>query len=164
MLREYEAGATFFCIGQKVRKAPQLFERIRKEGHAVGNHTEHHLNGKRHPDATYLRNVETCAEVVPSDLFRPPYGRMRRSQIRALQKSYRIIMWDVLSKDFDVRISGEQCVSNVIRNTQKGSVIVFHDSEKAAERVLYALPRVLSHYSKQGFRFRSLGKGPMKTE
>lgn len=154
-LQRYHAKATFFCIGKNVQTHPELFKRITSEGHRVGNHTQHHLNGWKTPVSEYLADTATAASVIPGNLFRPPYGRIKKEQAKAL-KDYRIIMWDVLSGDFDTRISGEKCAHHVIWNARPGSIIVFHDSEKAFPRLEYALPAVLAYFSMQGYTFRHL--------
>lgn len=156
ILKSYEAKATFFCIGDNVQKHPAIFEAVKKDGHAIGNHTFNHLNGWKTNNFSYFRNAQKCQQLVQSDLFRPPYGKITFSQARALKKRYRIIMWDVLSADFDTSISYEKCYRNVVDHAVPGSIIVFHDSLKAADRMLYALPRVLDYFSKQNYAFKSL--------
>jgi len=156
ILQQYDARATFFCIGDNVQKHPALFERIRSSGHTIGNHTYHHLNGWKTDNNDYYEDVQLCNKLVASKLFRPPYGRIRYSQIQELKKQYAIIMWDVLSGDFDTTIDGEECISNVTANAVEGSIVVFHDSEKAKDRVLQSLPAVLEHFSKKGFVFESI--------
>ncbi len=143
MLAASEVKATFFCIGHNVQKHPELYRRILDEGHAVGNHTFHHLNGWRSNDETYLEDVEKCADLVSSRLFRPPYGRIGYRQMQLLKQQYRIIMWDVLSGDFDELLTADDCANNVLSGMRGGSIIVWHDSEKAAPRMLPALERVL---------------------
>jgi peptidoglycan-N-acetylglucosamine deacetylase len=156
ILNEYNAKATFFCIGHNVDKYPGIYKSILEDGHTTGNHTYNHLNGWKTPRFTYLRNTLQCAELVKTSLFRPPYGKISRAQARAIRSRYRVIMWDVLSGDFDKNITKEKCLHNVIANTSAGSIIVFHDSYKAADKVLYALPRVLEYFSNKGFSFRSI--------
>lgn len=156
ILKDYDAQATFFCVGANVERYPTIFERILQEGHRIGNHTFHHLNGWKTPAITYLENVQQCADVVTSTLFRPPYGRLGRAQTKALRKDYQIILWDVLSADFDARISPQKCAANVLRYTQAGSIVVFHDSLKAKANMQYALSATLAYFSKQGFSFCSL--------
>lgn len=153
ILDRYHAQATFFCIGDNVRKHPDIYTQLIAKGHAVGNHSYNHLKGWKTENELYFENVARCAKLVDSKLFRPPYGKITRSQSKILKAQYRIIMWSVLSGDFDPSISKEKCLENVIRNTKTGSVIVFHDSLKAAEKMLYALPKVLSHFSERGFKF-----------
>lgn len=143
MLAASEVKATFFCIGHNVQKHPELYRRILDEGHAVGNHTFHHLNGWRSNDETYLEDVEKCADLVSSRLFRPPYGRIGYRQMQLLKQQYRIIMWDILSGDFDELLTADDCANNVLSGMRGGSIIVWHDSEKAAPRMLPALERVL---------------------
>ena len=153
ILRDYVAKATFFCVGDNVHKHPDIFRQLTDNGHAVGNHTYHHLNGWKTPDTDYLNDVERCREVLPSRLFRPPYGRMSRSQASVLRRNYKIVMWDVLSGDYSPDISPEKCLSNITENAGPGSIIVMHDSQKARKNLLFALPRVLEHYASAGFSF-----------
>jgi len=155
-LQNYQAQATFFCVGHNVEKHPAVFEAVRSAGHGIGSHTYHHLNGWNTDNTTYLLNVRRCAQMTGSTLFRPPYGRLRRSQAQFLHRHYRIVMWDVLSGDFDSGLSPEACFQNVTRSARPGSIVVFHDSLKARERLEYALPRVLKHFSQGGYRFGKL--------
>ena len=159
ILKEYNAKATFFCIGKNVAAYPSVYQRIIDEGHAVGNHTYNHLNGWKTEDEEYLNDVYEAQKFIDSDLFRPPYGRISNFKIKLLSKlRYRmkIIMWTVLSGDFDPQISKETCCDNVILNTKSGSIVVFHDSEKAKEKMLYTLPLVLSHFKAKGFNFKKV--------
>ncbi|CAA9480447.1 MAG: Polysaccharide deacetylase, partial [uncultured Segetibacter sp.] len=142
-LQHYNAKATFFCIGKNVQLYPQVFQQILNEGHRIGNHTHNHLNGWKTRDLEYFRNIVLARKYIDSNLFRPPYGRITRFQIQQLQAVFNIIMWDVLSGDFDIDLSPQKCLQNVISNTTPGSVIVFHDSEKAFPRLEYALPKAL---------------------
>lgn len=153
ILDSYQAKATFFCVGENVSKYPETYAELISRGHTAGNHTYNHLNGWKTPNDSYFENIQKCRDVLPSDLFRPPYGRIKISQLRKLKKEYQIIMWSVLSWDFDKKISKEQCLNNVMYNTKDGAIVVFHDSEKSAENMLYALPRFLEHFSKLGFQF-----------
>jgi peptidoglycan-N-acetylglucosamine deacetylase len=158
-LKKYDAKGTFFCIGKNVIEQPEIYQRILAEGHAVGNHTHNHLNGWKTGNKAYLENISTAAEYIKSNLFRPPYGRISPFQLRQLhqqQPPYKIIMWDVLSADFDTDISGEDCLQNVVFKLKRGSIIVFHDSTKAWDRLEYALPRALAHCQKQGLRMEAL--------
>ncbi len=158
-LKKYNAKATFFCIGKKLPENPAVYERILSEGHAVGNHSFDHLNGWKTKDAPYLANIATAQKYINSNLFRPPYGRMTRSQqkiLSAMEYQYKIIMWSVLSGDFDESISPEQCCANVIKNTGSGAIVVFHDSEKANTRMRYSLPVVLKYFSDQGYTFEKI--------
>ncbi len=180
-LETFNIKATFFCIGDNIVKHPELFERLKSEGHAIGNHTFNHLNGWKTDDETYLNNVQKCQELTQTSLFRPPFGRIRKSQILSLKSNVQsskskvkslklnaspqhathntqleIIMWDVLSGDFDTSISPEKCYQNVIKNTKNGSIIVFHDSLKAFERLEYALPKAIEYLIHEGYQFGKL--------
>lgn len=167
LLKAYNAKATFFCIGNNVVKYPEVYKRIIDEGHAVGNHTFNHLNGWKTPDELYLNDIYKTRDYIDSKLFRPPYGRISRFQIQQLLKpkyQMKMIMWTVLSGDFDRDISAEKCLNNVLLSTKAGSIIVFHDSEKAAEKMLYALPKVLEQFSKKGFAFEKITYMALKKE
>lgn len=153
VLKAHQALATFFCIGDNVARNPGIFERIINEGHGIGNHSLNHLNGWKYSDFSYVKNVLESARLIPSRLFRPPYGKIKRSQTAALRKRFAVIMWDVISGDFDRNVSKEQCVQNVLDNVVPGSIVVFHDSYKAREKMEYALPRVLQSLSDRGFSF-----------
>ncbi len=159
-LKKYNAKASFFCIGKNVAEHENIYKRILDEGHSTGNHTHQHLNGWTTSDKDYLADIEAALPFIDSDLFRPPYGRLRRSQAQQIPKtmnrSAKIIMWDVLSGDFDPSISKEKCLGNVSRYTVPGSIVVFHDSEKAFSNLAYALPRVLQIFSEMGYVFRPL--------
>lgn len=156
MLKMAGAKATFFCIGDNVQKHPDLYQRIINEGHSTGNHTFHHLNGWKTENDQYFNDVELCDDMVHSGLFRPPYGRIGYHQIQEIKKKYKIIMWDVLSGDFDTTINADACTEHVISNATHGSIIVFHDSEKARERVLQTLPVVLNFFGEKGFEFDAI--------
>lgn len=156
VLEQYQAKASFFCVGDNVQKYPDTYARLIENGHAVGNHSMNHLNGWKTNLNMYYDNVNECRQHVDSMLFRPPYGRITPSQIHTLKKEYTIVMWSVLSYDFDAETNPEQCLDYVINNTEDGAIIVFHDSVKSAANMLYALPKVLKHYSDLGFTFGSL--------
>jgi peptidoglycan-N-acetylglucosamine deacetylase len=159
VLKESNIKATFFCIGDNIRKFPHIFQKVISEGHIIGNHTCNHLNGWKTNNDDYIENVNQCFEdyklnTVNVALFRPPYGKIKPSQSIQLRKlGYKIIMWDVLSADFDQRISPEKCLQNVIKNVESGSIIVFHDSKKAAENLQYALPLAIKILKEKGFVF-----------
>ena len=158
-LRKYGARGTFFCIGKNVEGYPEIYRQVMLGGHRVGNHTFNHLNGWKTEDSVYLDNVREAARFVDSDLFRPPYGKITRFQSSLLLRAaspFKIVMWDVLSADFDRGLSGERCSRNVIRYGRPGSIIVFHDSEKAFDRLRVALPAVLEHFSRKGYRFEAI--------
>ena len=157
-LKQYNAKATFFCIGDNVRKHPDIFHNIIAQGHSVGNHTFNHLNGWKSNDSDYMANIELCEKQLNLDtnLFRPPYGRMKKSQSRQLPLTKEIIMWDVLSGDFSAEIKPEVCLRKSIRYARPGSIVLFHDSLKAAENMQYTLPRFLDHFVKTGYQFDAL--------
>jgi peptidoglycan/xylan/chitin deacetylase (PgdA/CDA1 family) len=157
-LRQYNAKATFFCIGDNVRKHPDVFQKILNASHAIGNHTFNHMNGWKSADALYLDNIDQCAAQmrIDTNLFRPPYGRIKRSQSRVVLANKRIIMWDVLSGDFSKDLTPEICLKKTIQYTRPGSIVLFHDSIKASKNMQYALPRYLDYFSKEGYRFEAL--------
>lgn len=156
LLEAYDAKATFFCVGENVKKNPDLFYRIKKNKHAVGNHTYHHLNGWNTANYDYIADVEKADALIQSDLFRPPYGRLRQISKEVIRSKYKIVMWDVLSRDYDNRINSEECLQNVLKNAVAGSIIVFHDSLKAKNHLQYVLPKVLEHYKNLGFKFKPI--------
>ncbi|MBK9383188.1 MAG: polysaccharide deacetylase family protein [Chitinophagaceae bacterium] len=157
-LKKYGAKATFFCIGKNVVSYPGVYQQILDEGHRTGNHTQNHLNGWQTVNDIYFSDIEEATLHINSDLFRPPYGRIRSSQAKYIRRAMdketaKIVMWDVLSGDFDKSTTPEQCMRNVVGKTNDGSVVVFHDSEKAWEKLSYTLPRILEHFSRKGFNF-----------
>ena len=159
ILKQYNAKATFFCIGDNVGKHPDIFEQVKNEAHAIGNHTFNHLKGWKTDDRTYIENTLQADKMLHSDLFRPPYGRIKRSQIKLLKSvkpQIKIVMWDVLSGDFDIKLSPEKCLANVLKYTESGSIVVFHDSLKALERLEYVLPRAMEVWKKAGYSFSPL--------
>lgn len=159
ILRQYNAKATFFCIGDNVDKHPGIFEQLLADGHRIGNHTYNHLKGWKTDDDTYIANFGKCDELLHTSLFRPPYGRAKRSQVKklkALKPGLEVIMWDVLSGDFDQQLTPEGCLQNVMRYTRNGSIVVFHDSLKAFSRLEYTLPLALKYWSEQGYSFKVL--------
>lgn len=157
-LKEFEAKATFFCIGDNVRKHPSVFSKILDQGHSVGNHTFNHMNGWKSEDQEYLKNIDLCEKQLDLDtnLFRPPYGRMKKSQSRQLPETKEIIMWDVLSGDFSAAVKPETCLEKTIKYARPGSIVLFHDSLKAAKNMQYTLPRFLEHFSKKEYQFKAL--------
>jgi peptidoglycan-N-acetylglucosamine deacetylase len=163
-LAKFNAQATFFCVGANVEKHPDIFQQIIDEGHSVGNHTLNHLNGWDVENISYFHNIRHCARLVKTNLFRPPYGRITPAQVQFVQRHYKIVMWDVLSGDFDQDISKEQCLENVVQNAREGSIIVFHDSIKAQENLYYALPRTLEHFAAKGYRFRAITKAMLEPQ
>lgn len=194
-LKSYNIKATFFCIGENIIKHPEIFEQLKSDGHAIGNHTFNHLNGWQTDNQTYLDNFLKCQQLTQTHLFRPPYGRIKKSQVRSLEfgnesrkskvgslefgvesqkwkvesleleldpqltthnSQLNIIMWDVLSGDFDTKLSPKKCLQNVIKNTENGSIIVFHDSLKAFDRLAYALPKTIEYLLAKGYEFGTL--------
>ncbi|MEZ4793450.1 MAG: polysaccharide deacetylase family protein [Gelidibacter sp.] len=167
ILKQYNAKATFFCIGNNVEKHPDIFRRIEKEGHRTGNHTFNHPRGWKTKTEDYISEVLRTKKIIEDsiqdsefriqNLFRPPYGQITSKQGKGLRKlGYKIIMWDVLSLDWKDTVSNERCYQNVISKSTSGSIIVFHDSIKASERMQYVLPKVLDYFSAKGFEFRRI--------
>lgn len=158
LLNQYNARATFFCVGNNVQKHPYEFSLLQKNNHAIGNHTQRHINGFKSSVEAYVEDVTAASYHIKSTLFRPPYGRIKPLQYFVLKKKYKIVMWDVLSYDFDDKITYEECLRNILDKTRNGSIIVFHDSVKAADKMLYVLPRFLDHFSNAGYSFESINE------
>ncbi len=156
ILNEYDARATFFCLGKNAERHPEIIDRIIKSGHATGNHSFSHKNGYKTELEDYIADVRKCEGVFNSILFRPPYGRIRKRQAKVLSKDYKIVMWSVIPGDFDINVSKEKCLKRSIMNSGPGSIIVFHDSQKAKEKVLFTLPRYLKHFKELGFSFNKI--------
>ena len=160
-LKKYNFLATFFCIGKNVVSYPDIYKQVLQEGHSVGNHTYNHLNGWKTNNDDYLKDIALASDEIDSYLFRPPYGRITSFQAKNLKpvmkgKEPKVIMWDVLSGDFDTACSPQQCLANVLFASVPGSIIVFHDSEKAFPRLEYTLPKILNYFSEKGYLFKSL--------
>jgi|SaaInl0LU_22_DNA_1037365.scaffolds.fasta_scaffold00303_24 peptidoglycan/xylan/chitin deacetylase (PgdA/CDA1 family) len=162
-LEKYEAKATFFCIGKNTKAHPEIVKELKKRGHSIGNHTCNHVNGWHASTQSYIEEIEQTQKIFDetmgssSFLFRPPYGKIKPAQAKALiQKGFQIVMWEVLSADFDKKTSPEKSFQNVLKNTTSGSIVVFHDSVKASRNLQHALPKVLHHFSEKGFAFKSL--------
>ena len=167
-LKEYNAQATFFCIGNNIEKHPEIFTSIIAEGHHIGNHTHNHLKGWKTSKNNYIENVTQAQNSIDrlatknkyalgTKLFRPPFGKIKNSQAKALiALGYKIIMWSVISIDWDHKITKEQCLKNVIKHATNGNIIVFHDSVKASKNMKYALPKVLEHFSNKGYSFKAI--------
>jgi peptidoglycan/xylan/chitin deacetylase (PgdA/CDA1 family) len=153
ILDRYSTRATFFCVGDNVRKNPEIYRELLDRGHRTGNHSYHHLKGWKTPWKTYVADIYKAAELIGSDLFRPPYGKISQRQVYHLKKDFNIVMWSLLSLDYDLHFSGEQCLEIVNNNTSPGEIVVFHDNLKAEEKVRYALPRYLEKMKGEGFRF-----------
>jgi peptidoglycan-N-acetylglucosamine deacetylase len=158
-LSKYKAHATFFCIGKNVQENQPLFQHLRDHGHSIGNHTQNHFNGFKVSTSDYLENIEQANQVIKSDLFRPPYGRITPSQIRSIKAKYpsmKIVMWDILTGDFDEELSPEDCLKYTLRKIKPGSIVVLHDSAKAEKRLRYVLPRLLEHCAEKGWQMKGL--------
>lgn len=156
VLKSHKAKATFFCVGENVKRYPELFQQILDDGHGIGNHTYNHLNAWETDREIYLENVEKAAELIPSKLFRPPYGKITPKLIERLKKKYQLVMWTVVSGDFDEEANPEQCFDNATLKTETGDILVFHDNIKAKTNVLEALPKTLSHFNKIGIKVNAL--------
>lgn len=159
LLKEYNAKATFFCVGENVKEYPGIFSRIISEGHKVGNHTMHHLNGSKIKDDVYLGDILEAKQYIDTDLFRPPYGKLSSFQAQQLAQplyKLKVVMWSVLSGDFDKKLSLEKCLNNVTLKSGPGDIVVFHDSEKAKKNLLYALPKVLDYFTQKGYSFKAI--------
>jgi peptidoglycan/xylan/chitin deacetylase (PgdA/CDA1 family) len=158
-LAKYDAKATFFCVGENVVAYPDIYKKILQEGHSTGNHTFTHVNGWKIKDEIFFSEIKEAGKFIDSSLFRPPYGKVTRFQLKYIQSSglnLKVIMWGVVSGDFDEAVTPEKCLRNVLKNARSGDIIVFHDSEKASEKIRYALPRVLMHFSEQDFAFEKI--------
>ncbi|MDP1623582.1 MAG: polysaccharide deacetylase family protein [Bacteroidales bacterium] len=156
ILARFGARATFFMVGDNVRRYPDVYDRVKRDGHAIGNHTYHHLNGWHTAPGLYMHDVHRCRDFFDTKLFRPPYGRFTPVQYFLLRKEFRFILWSVLTYDFHRNTTPEQCLETAISNTGNGSVVVFHDSLKSLENVRYTLPRFLEHFMTLGYSFQSL--------
>jgi len=156
ILADYNAKATFFCVGENIERNPQLMDRMQDDGHIIGNHTYQHLNGWKSKITDYYDNIKKAADFIPSKLYRPPYGQITYEQIKHIKNDYKIIMWSILSGDFDVNLSSEQCLFNVLQS-KPGDIVVFHDNYKAQEKVLNVLPQFLNYFSERGYSFNHLG-------
>jgi peptidoglycan/xylan/chitin deacetylase (PgdA/CDA1 family) len=155
-LKQFQALATFFCVGDNVGKHPDVFQELKQSGNLIGNHTYNHLKAWKTKRDAYLLNIARCNDLVNSHLFRPPHGQITPQLARIIGKEYRIIMWSILSRDFDPQVSPYQCLKNSVEQSKPGTIIVFHDSLKARKQLEYTLPRYLEHFSKQGYSFLTL--------
>ena len=156
-LKLYNAKATFFCVGENVKNNPEIYNQIIMEGHAIGNHTYNHLNGLKTNDEEYIKNVSEAKEYIDSPLFRPPYGRIKRSQFKRIQNlGYRIILWSILSYDFDKNLNREKAWKQIVKHTKPVSIIVFHDNIKAFDNLKVLLPKTLDYFSQMGYSFKIL--------
>lgn len=155
-LKNYDAKATFFCVGANVKKNPAIYQSILEQGHVVGNHTYHHCNGWKTATNNYLEEVQKCRQIVDSNLFRPPYGRLRPRQYHLLKHSYKLIMWDIIAGDFDPNISFQECLDNVVNNAKDGSIVVLHDSLKSKQKLFKVLPLILQYFHRRSYSFEPI--------
>jgi len=156
ILDQYQIKATFFCVGENVMRYPEVYQDILSRGHRTGNHTYNHLRGFFKETRCYLDNVEKASQYIDSDLFRPPHGEMRRAQLKVLRKKYQVIQWDLITRDYNSKLSEEKVLSIVKRYSRNGSIIVFHDSLKAERNLRYALPKAIEFLIEKGYRFNTL--------
>ena len=155
ILKEHHIKATFFCVGENIAKHPSIFERIKQEGHQIGNHTYNHVKGWKVAHDEYINNMNRCQSLTQTNLFRPPYGRITKQQYRTVLKTHRIILWDVLTYDYDKFTSPQKCLKKSLKHTRNGSIIVFHDNVKATENITYALPLYIQGCLKSGYEFKT---------
>lgn len=153
LLDKHNIKATFFCVGDNVRKHPEVYAEVLRRGHKTGNHTFNHIKGFSFSEEEYVANVKKAAEYIDSELFRPPYGRIKRSQLKRLQSKYEIIMWDLITYDYDRKLSKESILRNVKHYSRNGSIIVFHDSIKAKDNMLAVLPMAIEYWNSQGYTY-----------
>ncbi len=156
ILKQYNAKATFFCVGNNVLNLPLITQQIINDGHSLGNHTFHHLNGFKTNYSHYINDFVKADKIINTQLFRPPYGKIKKSQAQEILKFKKIIMWDVLSLDYDNSITPQQCFKNIKKNTKSGSIIVLHDNLKAERNMKYALQKTLDYYTKAGYSFAKI--------
>jgi len=154
LLDKYNIKATFFCVGDNVRKYPEIYQMVQERGHQTGNHTFHHIQGLKTDTQSYMKDVQEAGQLIESKLFRPPYGHMRFSQFHALRKQYKVIMWDVVTRDYSCLMTAGQVFNTVKKYTRNGSIIVFHDSLKSGDRMKESLPESIEWLLEQGYSFR----------
>lgn len=164
ILDNYGVKATFFCLGKNADQYPELYQMILDAGHKAGNHSYSHVKGWGMSCEHYVEDVDLAAQMIRSELFRPPYGRINKRQAEVLSKRYTLVMGNVVSEDYDRNVSPRNCLSNVTRNTKGGSIIVFHDSVKSFRNAAYALPRAIEYIQKMGLKFKTLGMPPNQSE
>jgi len=159
-LNKWNAQATFFCVGHNIEKHPDIYRQLQAQGHSIANHTYYHRKGTKTPNQEYYRDIEDCQKYMIADnkmmLFRPPYGKIKYSQIKQLSKKYRIVMWHIIAGDFLPKMTVKKCLRILIRNTQKGSIIVLHDNQKTFSILKEVLPQYLAYFSKKGYQFKKL--------
>ena len=162
ILEQENVRATFFCIGKNVKKNPELADKILKKGHSIGNHSMTHVNGCRTRNNSYLSNINDASEFINSNLFRPPFGRFNIYSLHQILKKYKLVMWDVLSGDFDEKTEEKAVINNVIKNVANGSIIVFHDNNKSKEKTLSALVKTIKKLKEKGFSFEAIPFNPVR--
>ncbi len=156
LLNQYNAKATFFCVGRNIEENPSIVNDIKEQGHVIGNHTYSHLNGWKSGTKSYVFDIEKFNRVFASKLFRPPYGRLKPSQYSILNTQYKIVMWDVLCGDFDAGISKKRCLTNIIKNARCGSIVILHDRKKSEKKLKFVLPEILEYYTNLGYKFKGI--------
>lgn len=154
VLDRYGVKATFFMVGENAFKHPEVFEMVKARGHRIGNHTYNHIGGMRHGIRSYVANVDKANELLHTNLFRPPHGWMKWEQFLFVRSSYKVVMWDLVTRDYSTRLNGRDVLLNVRRYARPGSIITFHDSLKSLDKLLYALPRAIEWLQSQGYSFR----------
>lgn len=156
VLKHYDIHATFFMVGENAYKHPHELAMVRDAGHRIGNHTYNHIGGLKHGYRSYLRNVEKANMLLHTDLFRPPHGWLKWDQYRIVRQKYKIVMWDLVTRDYSIRLNGRDVLLNVRKYARNGSIITFHDSLKSEDKLLYALPRAIEWLQSQGFAFKTI--------
>ncbi len=156
ILNKYNIKATFFCVGENIKKYPNLFKCLKNEEYQIGNHTYNHLNGWKTSCNNYMSNIEQCQALTQTNLFRPPYGKITKQQYKALNTKYDLVFWDVLTHDYSKNISPETCLKNAVKYTRNGSIVVFHDNLKAKVNLQYVLPKYIEHFLKLNYKFAIL--------
>lgn len=159
VLDTYNVKATFFCVGDNVRKYPDVYQEVLNRGHRVGNHTYNHIQGIKTLTRNYIANTEKAAQYIDSHLFRPPHGHLRLPQIWKLRRNYRIILWDLVTRDYSKKLNPEQVLNKVKKYARNGSIVVFHDSLKAEINMKYALPLAIEWLKEQGYVFKTIEEG-----
>ena len=164
ILGKYNARATFFCVGENVKRYRDIYDSILEKGHSTGNHTHRHLKGWTTNYTEYLDDIKEAGKHIESGLFRPPYGLMSCRQAKTLAKKFKVVMWSVLTRDYDPAVSEEECLQTALDGVRPGAIIVFHDNIKAREKVIYALPRLLEYLEREGYKSERLVQSTFFTE
>jgi len=156
LLDQFNAKATFFMVGENIDKHTEIYQQVKDAGHSIGNHSYNHIKSWKSTNEEYYSNIQKASKLIEGKLFRPPHGQIKLKQLKELSKKYNIVLWSVLSGDFDTNLSPEKCANNVIKNSKNGSIIVLHDSLKAQDRMIYSLEKTLNHFNELGYSFKSL--------